>query len=146
MRLTSPAFSDNGVMPPKYTCDGEELNPSLEIADVPKSAASLALIVDDPDAPSGDFVHWIMWNLPPELREIPEGIVPERAVQGQNSAGTTGWISPCPPSGTHHYHFTLYALDRPLTLPGTARLLELKTMMQGHVLDQVRLTGLYART
>ncbi len=116
MQLTSPAFQPNQSILSKYTCDGENINPPLQISEVPEEAKSLALVVDDPDAPMGTFDHWVMWNISPETTTIEEAKVPEGAVQGKNNFGNNSYGGPCPPSGTHHYHFKVYALDTQLEL------------------------------
>jgi len=145
MKLTSPAFGHNENIPKKYTCDSENISPPLIFSDVPTSAKSLVLIVDDPDAPAGDWVHWTVWNIRPDLSEIAEAKAPQGATEGYTDFGKTGWGGPCPPSGTHRYRFNLYALDRVLDLPETARKSDLEKAMEGHVLDSTVLIGLYQR-
>ncbi len=145
MKITSPSFGDNQPMPPKYTCDGEGFNPPLEIAEIPQNAQGLVLIVDDPDAPSGDFVHWLVWNIPPTITVVAENSVPVSAIQGTTSAGQRSYASPCPPSGVHHYHFKVYTLDTKLELAGTAKKKELLSAMEGHILDWAELVGTYQR-
>ena len=117
MQIISAAFKSNQPIPSKYTCDGKNISPPLEFKDVPQNASSLALIVDDPDAPGGDFVHWLVWNIPPTVLSILENFVPEGAVQGTTDFGNKKYGGPCPPSGTHHYFFKLFALDANLDLP-----------------------------
>ena len=146
MQLTSEAFQNNSYIPAKYTCDGEDAAPSLKIADVPSSAKTLALIVDDPDAPSGDFVHWLVWNLPADISEINARELPSSAVQGVNDFGRNGYGGPCPPSGVHHYQFKLYALDSQLNLSAASKKADLEKAMNGHIVAQTRLVGLYARS
>lgn len=146
MRISSPEFQDGDRVPKQFTCEGRNLSPRLTFHDVPGDAASLVLIMDDPDAPSGTFVHWLIWNLAPETGGLAEGAAPG-AVEGTNSAGRKGYTGPCPPKGhgDHHYRFTLYALDRRLELkPGAGRD-ALDAAMRDHVLAETRLTGLYAR-
>jgi len=145
MKLTSPVFENNQYIPSKYTCDGEDINPPLEISEVPENARSLVLIVDDPDAPAGDWVHWTVWNISPETTNIAENSVPAGAVQGMTDFGQAGWGGPCPPSGTHHYQFKLYALDTQLDLDSSTKKSDLEKAMQGHILDQAMLVGLYQR-
>src|SRR5438874_13828697 len=114
MTLSSPAFANNGEMPKKYGCSasgGAAVSPPLTIAVVPQEAKSLALIVDDPDAPGGTFTHWVVWNIAPTTTSIAEGLPPAGASEGRSSSGKNGYAAPCPPSGEHHYVFTLYALD-----------------------------------
>lgn len=141
MTLSSPAFEDGGIIPSLYTCRGEGNHPPLEIGGVPTGAASLVLTVNDPDAISGDFIHWIVWNIDPDTREIKDS-VPAGSLEGANSVGKGGYIAPCPPSGTHRYYFKLFALDTKLDLSETADNLELEEAIAGHVLDQAQLMGL----
>lgn len=145
MKLVSPAFNDNDRIPPRYTCDGENINPPLMITGVPAGAKSLALIVDDPDAPSGDWVHWLLWNIKPDTVEIAENSVPMGITRGTTDFGKPGWGGPCPPSGVHHYQFKLYALDTVLSLPESARKADLEKAMNEHTLDSTMLVGLYQR-
>ncbi len=145
MQLTSSAFDYGKPIPSKYTCDGENINPPLTIKDVPEEARSLVLIVDDPDAPMGTFTHWTVWNIDPAITLIPEGWVPEGAVEGKTSFGRMGYGGPCPPSGTHRYFFKLYALDKELILDPSADVRELELAMQGHILAQAELMGTYSR-
>jgi Raf kinase inhibitor-like YbhB/YbcL family protein len=145
MQIKSPSFENNGPIPLEFTCDGNDVSPLLEFVDVPENAVSLALILHDPDAPSGNWVHLLMWNISPKTESIDEGEVPPEAIEGTTSAGTRGYHGPCPPSGTHRYIFDLYALDTKLELPVQATDSELKTAMAGHVLAEATLTGLYSR-
>lgn len=145
LTLSSPAFQNNGTIPSTYTCDGKDVNPPLVIQGVPVSAKSLALIVDDPDAPAGDFTHWTLWNIPPETTEIKENSVPQGAVEGMTDFGASGWGGPCPPTGTHRYQFKLYALDTTLALSSFSKKRDLEEQFAGHILDQTVLTGKYAR-
>lgn len=146
MKLTSPVFADNQTIPAKYTCDGENINPPLEISDVPENAKSLVLIMDDPDAPAGIWMHWIMWNLDPATKIIAENSVPAGAVEGLTSFGQPGYGGPCPPSGVHRYFFKMYALDTMLDLPSATDKAGLEKAMQGHILVKAQLIGLYSRT
>lgn len=145
MQLTSPAFAHNQPIPSSYTCDGADMNPPLVISDVPANAKALALIVDDPDAPRGDWVHWLLWNITPETSGISEHTVPTGAAEGTTDFGRTGWGGPCPPSGTHRYVFKLYALDTELNLPSTTRKEELEKAMEGHIVARTDLIGTYTR-
>lgn len=145
MQLTSSEFEKNGYMPAKYTCDGDGINPPLIISDLSEKAKSLALIVDDPDAPGGDFVHWLVWNIDPEIAEIQGGSLPVGSIEGKNTTGGNGYISPCPPSGTHRYQFKLYALDSILADNSEWDKQDLLNAIEGHVLDSTTLVGLYQR-
>ena len=142
MKLTSPEFENNGMIPAKFTCEGVNVNPSFLIEDVPSGTKSLALIADDPDAPMGDWVHWVVYNMPVILR-IDEDTVPGR--QGINDFGKENYGGPCPPSGTHRYFFKVYALDGELDLGGKADKRALESAMKGHILDKAELVGLYQR-
>ncbi len=150
MRLESPVFENGGMIPSKYTCDGADISVPLRFSNVPAEAKSLALIVDDPDAPMGIFVHWVIYDIPASLEGLPEGVPPAPLLeggikQGVNSFGKIGYGGPCPPNGTHRYYFKLYALDTVLNLePGLGKH-ELLAAMRGHVVDGAELMGLYAR-
>lgn len=142
MRITSEAFEHNAFIPVKFSCQGKGANPPLSLEGLPKGTKSLALIVDDPDAPGGDFVHWVVYDAPPASR-IEENTVFGK--QGINSLGKPGYLGPCPPSGVHRYFFKIYALDTLLNLnPGISKA-DLEFAMSGHILDQARLIGLYQK-
>lgn len=145
LKITSPAFGNNGNIPRLYTCDGKDVNPALMIENVPDGAKSLVLIVDDPDAPAGNWVHWVLWNIDPKLKEIKENSVPPNSVQGKNDFGKNNYGGPCPPSGTHRYFFKFYALDTPLNLSPDSTKFRLEKAMKGHVLAEGRIVGLYKR-
>lgn len=145
MRLTSSAFGSNEDIPIEYTCDGEGITPPLSILDIPDSAQSLALILEDPNAPAGTFTHWLVWNIDPQTEEIEEGEVPAGAMQGVNSGGSIGYTPPCPPVGIHHYVFTLYALNKTLDLSKGSDKEDLEEAMGGAVISQAELTGIYGR-
>ncbi len=145
MILKSPAFSNNQNIPAKYTCDGDDINPPLEVQEVPAETQSLALIVDDPDAPAGTWVHWLVWNIDPGTKEIAENSVPEASIQGVTSNDQPGWGGPCPPSGTHRYFFKIYALDAKLDLGSKSGKEALIKEMEKHILGQAELMGLYRR-
>ncbi len=145
MQLKSSAFADGGSIPSKYTCDGQDISPPLQISGVPDGAESLALVMDDPDAPTGTFDHWLVWNIPPDTTDIPEDTEPE-GVQGRTDFGNLGYGGPCPPSGTHTYRFKLYALDARLDLAEGARKADLESAMEGHILGQAGLNGKYSRS
>ena len=144
MKITSSAFQQGANIPSKFSCDGANTNPPLQISDVPPEAKSLVLIVDDPDAPSGLFTHWAVWNIPPQTNTIAEGSTP-KGVQGTNDFGRSGYGGPCPPSGTHRYYFKIFALDRELDLPFGAKRSQLDAAMKGHVIAQGELMGRYSR-
>jgi Raf kinase inhibitor-like YbhB/YbcL family protein len=145
LRLSSPAFTDQHKIPRKYTCDGENINPPLTIQNVPAGTRSLALVLEDPDAPHGVFVHWTLWNINSRLGAIEEQAEPRESVCGKNSWGHNRYDGPCPPSGTHHYEFRLYALDTTLQVPGGATRDQLEEAMDTHILAVALLTGLYAK-
>jgi len=144
MKITSSAFQQGGNIPSKFSCDGANTNPPLQISDLPSEAKSLLLIVDDPDAPSGLFTHWVVWNISPQTTLIAEGSTP-KGVQGTNDFGRSGYGGPCPPSGTHRYYFKIFALDRELDLPFGAKRGQLDATMKGHVIAQGELMGRYSR-
>lgn len=145
MKLSSPNFENNAAIPPKYTCQGLGISPQLNIIDVPEDAKSLALIIDDPDAPSGNWNHWIVWNIPAETKTIPENADPKFAIQGNTSAGKQSYGAPCPPSGVHRYFFKLYALSKMLDLPATSNKADLEKAMEGFVVDETQLMGTYKK-
>lgn len=146
MDLTSSAFAHNSPIPSIYTCEGTNINPPLTIRNVPPETKSLAMIVHDPDAPrAGGFTHWVIWNIDPKTSIIAENSVPAGAVQGANGAGENGWMGPCPPSGNHHYEFTLYALDTMLNLQADTDKTALEKAVEGHVLAKTQLIGLYQK-
>jgi Raf kinase inhibitor-like YbhB/YbcL family protein len=150
MKLESSAFEANGLIPSQYTCDGANISPPLSWDAPPAETESLALIVDDPDAPVGIFVHWVAYDIPPETHQLPEGIAPQATLikggtQGKNDFGKLGYGGPCPPSGTHRYFFKLYALDRTLSLPPGATKAQLEAALNGHVLAAAELVGRYAK-
>ncbi len=144
MRVRSPAFAHEEVMPSKYTCDGEDMSPPLAIEDVPEGTVSLALIMDDPDAPNATWDHWVVFNIPPDQTRIGEGEEPEGDA-GLNSWGRRGFGGPCPPNGEHRYLFRVYALDTMLELPEGASKPEVLRAVEGHVLESATLMGRYAR-
>lgn len=145
LKVSSSAFDNNGNIPQKYTCDGKDVNPALKIENVPAEAKSLALIVDDPDAPMGIWVHWVVWNIDPKISEIKENSVPKDSVQGINDFRKHDYGGPCPPSGTHRYFFKLYALDTLLNLNPNSSKADLEKAMKGHIIAQSQIIGLYRR-
>jgi len=145
-KISSPAFeNNNGEIPKKYTCDGANVNPSLKIEHVPSNAKSLALVFDDIDAPRGTYVHWILWNIDPNIKEIKENSVPEGAVQGMNDFKKRNYGGPCPPRRAHKYVFKIYALDTLLNLNPNSTKTDLEKDMDGHIISRAQLTGVYKR-
>lgn len=145
MKLTSPSFQEGGIIPIRFTCDGENVNPQLEITSIPEETVSLALIMEDPDAPIGTFYHWVVWNIDPTFAKIPEDSLPQEAVEGKNSGGGNFYLGPCPPSGAHRYIFRVFALKEKLELPKSTTAFELENKIQGRVWDTAELSGLYTR-
>ncbi len=143
LEVKSPSFEANQKIPSKYSCDGQSINPPLTIEGVPKGTKSLAIIMDDPDAPMGTFDHWVVWNIPLSANKIAENS--DTGIQGLNSAGEHGYTGPCPPSGTHRYFFKAYALDTELDLGANSKKKDLEKAMQGHILAKGELIGLYSR-
>jgi len=142
LSVTSPAFENNGFIPSKYTCDGDNINPALRIEGLPEGTQSLVLIVDDPDAPMGTWDHWVVWNIPP-IEKIEENSVP--GTEGFNDFRRHSYGGPCPPSGTHRYFFKVYALDTKLVLDPNSRKKNVEKAMKGHVLAQGEVVSLYER-
>ena len=150
LELTSSAFEHEGMIPAKYTCDGQDISPPLTWEKAPEGTESFVLICDDPDAPGRTWVHWVLFNLPAETRSLPEAVAaePEPAAggrHGKNSWGRLDYGGPCPPSGTHRYFFKLYALDTPLDLSAGAKKQQVLDAMDGHILDQATLMGRYQK-
>ncbi len=145
IQVTSTAFSEASTIPKKHTCDGQDVSPQLSWSGVPEGTKSLVLIMDDPDAPVGTFVHWVLYDLPPDVKELPEG-VQGVGVQGVNDFRRTGYNGPCPPRGpAHRYYFKVYALDTTLGLKAGARKADVEKAMQGHILAWGQLMGKYGR-
>lgn len=147
MELSSPAFKNNGSIPPLYTAEGQDISVPLVWKNTPSNTVSFALICEDPDAPGGTWIHWILYNIPPSLNSIDDGgstLTPE-VLFGANSWGKLAYGGPNPPRGVHHYHFTLYALDTLLPLKAGATKDQLMKAMEGHILAQATLIGLYQR-
>jgi len=142
LRVRSVAFSHGGHIPPKYTCEGENVNPPLEVSDLPQNTKTLALIVEDPDAPRGVYDHWLVWNIPPN-EAIGENSRP--GFSGKNSFGNTGYGGPCPPSGSHRYFFKVYALDSDLDIGAGSGKSTLQEAMKDHVLATGELMGHYQK-
>lgn len=145
MKISSAAFENNSLIPSKYTCEGQEINPPLEFRDVPEDTKSLALIVDDPDAPMKTWIHWTIWNINAKTTQIPENSCPKGAVEGITSFGRTGYGGPCPPSGTHRYFFKLFALDKMLDLSPNSYVRDIESTIEGHIIQKAELIGLYKK-
>ncbi|MFC4449010.1 YbhB/YbcL family Raf kinase inhibitor-like protein [Halorussus aquaticus] len=152
--IRTPAFTHGESVPEKYTCEGEDVSPELTLADVPDDAASLAVVVDDPDAPAGTFTHWLLWNLPPDTVEIPEDVPRREAVselgdarQGENDFGDVGYRGPCPPEGDdpHEYRFTLHVLDEELNVDAGVPRPEVQDELDAKSIDSDRFTGTFSR-
>ena len=143
-KVSSEAFEGGWSIPPKYTCDGENIIPPLQISGVPANAKSLVLVMEDPDASMGNFVHWLKWNIPVSTTEIMEGMEP-LGVSGKGSRGTLTYVGPCPPDREHRYFFKIYALDSELDLPEGSNKLEVERFMKGHILASTELMGRYNR-
>ncbi|HEX78939.1 MAG TPA: YbhB/YbcL family Raf kinase inhibitor-like protein [Dehalococcoidia bacterium] len=150
--VSSPEFDKGKSIPPRFTGDGDNISPRLEWSNIPDNTVSLALIMDDPDAPSGTFTHWVMFNMPADSTGLLEAVacepcLPDGSLQGRNSAGGIGYYGPYPPAGSRHrYYFTIYALDIKPNLKTGASRDQLLKAMEGHILDSGRIMGLYQRT
>jgi len=150
IKLTSSAFKEGAMIPARYTCDGKDISPPLNWSEVPEGTQSFALICDDPDAPIGTWVHWVVYNIPDNVTAFPENVPPHKSVMGNILQGMTdfrriGYGGPCPPRGTHRYYFKIYALDTMLNLPAGATKRELLRAMEGHILVEGQLMGRYGR-
>ena len=151
LQLKSSDFASGQKIPKQFTCEGEDISPALSWNDPPAGTKSFALIVDDPDAPAGTWVHWVIWNIPASTHQLPENLaksdrLDNGATQGRNDFGKTGYNGPCPPPGkAHRYFFRLYALDGKLTLPPGASRQQLDGAMQGHILAQAEYLGTFRR-
>jgi Raf kinase inhibitor-like YbhB/YbcL family protein len=142
LKITSSVFDENNFIPAKYSCEGEDVNPPLAIENIPEEAKSLAIIVDDPDARTATWVHWVMWNIP-VTHHLKENHIP--GVQGINDFGRQKYNGPCPPQGTHHYYFKVYALDGVLDIPEGSNKLQLEKAMSDHIIAFGEIIGLYTR-
>ncbi|MCD6129347.1 MAG: YbhB/YbcL family Raf kinase inhibitor-like protein [Deltaproteobacteria bacterium] len=150
IKLNSSAFKKGEMIPKKYTCDGKDISPPLSWEDIPEEANTLAIVCDDPDAPMGIWVHWVIFNIPPTERGLPENIPPEKilkngAIQGKTDFGRIGYGGPCPPGGIHRYFFKIYALDKKIPLKPGATKKELLKAMEEHILAEGKLIGKYGR-
>lgn len=145
LTISSPDFGEKEHIPKKYSCKGKDINPELDIQDVPEGTESLVLIMDDPDAPGGTFDHWILFDIPADTSAIEENSVPENAKQGRNSGRNNSYGGPCPPSGTHRYQFKLYAVDTRLELPEGSTKDEVLAAIEDHILEKDTLTGMFSK-
>jgi len=150
IKITSTVFAKGGMIPANYTCDGSDISPPLKWTNVPEGTKTFAVICDDPDAPMGTWVHWVLFNLPADAKELTENVLPQKvlgngAKQGMNDFGKIGYGGPCPPGGTHRYYFKFYALDTELYLEAGATKAELIKSMEGHILGEGQLMGKYER-
>lgn len=150
LNVTSPAFEDGAKIPPKYTADGANVSPPLNWQEIPEGAQSIVIIADDPDAPMGTWVHWLIWNIPAGEAGIRENVpsaeaLANGAVQGTTSFNRVGYGGPAPPSGTHRYYFKVYAIDKQLDLAPEARKADVEKAMQGHILAQGQMMGRYSK-
>lgn len=145
LRIVCPQFDNNGSIPLTYTCDGANINPELKFSDIPDGTKELVLIIEDPDAPTGLWIHWMVWNINSRINIIPENSFPKDAIQGTNSFGENKYSGPCPPFGEHRYFFKLYALNTNLLLDLSATKEQLEKAMEGHIIEKAELMGLYAR-
>ncbi len=145
MTLTSPVFGDRQRISSVYTCDGEDINPPLEFHNVPDDAASLALIVEDPDSVGKKWTHWVVFNINPHAAGIHEDTVPDGSIEVVTDFGEKGYGGPCPPTGTHRYCFKLFALDITISATEDITREEIEELMEGHIIEQAELIGLYSR-
>lgn len=145
MRIFTPAFENGGRIPSDYTCDGDDVNPELHFADVPGDTQSLVVMVDDPSSPSGNWLHWSVWNIDPNIRMIPRDSVPKGSIQGETDFSEVGYGGPCPSYGEHEYRFMVFALDSKLDLVRGAPRHILEQSMQGHVLAEASIAAKYQR-
>ena len=151
LSVSSPVFQEGGRIPAKYTCEGQDTSPQLSWSEPPAGTQSFALITDDPDAPGGVFTHWVLFNIPSDSRGLPEAVttqaeLPTGALQGKNDFGRAGYGGPCPPPGRpHRYQFTIYAVNQSLELKAGVSKKQLINAIQGHILAQSQLTGIYQR-
>jgi Raf kinase inhibitor-like YbhB/YbcL family protein len=150
LTLSSTAFKEGGLIPVRYTCDGEGMSPPLAWTEIPVNTVSLALIVDDPDSPTGTWVHWVVYNIPPSVKKFPENLTRQPHLndgtkQGVNDSHRNGYFGPCPHSGIHRYNFKLYALDKKLDLKSGAAKTDVEKAMHGHILQECCLMGEYQR-
>lgn len=145
MKITSAAFQEGQTIPKQFTCEGDNYNPPLTFADIPHETKSLALIVEDPDTPTGTtWYHWLVYNIPPQTSNIEQNTKPQHAIEGLGSGGNSGYAGPCPPNPKpHRYIFTLYALDQMFDVPSNIDVPKFREAIQGHILEETQLIGLY---
>jgi len=143
LAVTSSAFKNEENIPVKYTCEGDEVSPPINVEEIPEGTKSLVIIMEDPDAPNGTFTHWLLWNIDPGTAYLDDQSI--ETVSGKNSAGETGYRGPCPPSGSHRYYFHVYALDNVLDLEEGAEKSELKLAMEPHIIGEGKLMGRYQK-
>lgn len=143
MKITSSDFEDGQPLPAESAMDGENKRPVLLLEDVPENTECFAVIVHDPDAPVGDFTHWVAWNFPAHITNIPGDNIPNGVTEGVNDMHQTGWVGPAPPYGTHHYHFEVYALNSKLDLPPETNRGKLISAIQGRILDKAEIVGTF---
>jgi Raf kinase inhibitor-like YbhB/YbcL family protein len=143
MKLTSPAFDENQEIPKRYTCEDLNISPPLTFEDIPEMTESMVLVVEDPDAPSKPWVHWLVFNIPTTTTSVDEGTIPEGGIEGTANGGTRGYEGPCPPTGEHRYVFTLYAINTRLALDLLANKDEVMKAIEGFILDKAELVGFY---
>ncbi len=143
MKIKS-VFPDGGKIPERYTCDGDDVSPEIEFSEVPKEAKSLVLMVIDLDSPQKTWVHWILWNIPPQTKKLSEDCDTSNCTQGINDFGSMGYGGPCPRSGTHRYEFRVYALNAELNIPDGSTMRDVEAAIDGHAIDSATLTGVYS--
>ena len=145
MKITSSAFSNHQAIPTTFTCNGDNTNPPLQFSDIPSQAKSLVLLVEDPDAPQPNWLHWLVYNIPPQTTSIAQNSLPDQATQGTNDFDTTRYQGPCPPLGQHRYNFKLYALDQATSFPPGSTRQAIESAIDGHVIATAELIGIYQR-
>jgi len=151
MKITSPAFSHEGSIPQRFTCEGQNISPALSWTDAPKETKSFVLILNDPDADQRNgFTHWLVYNIPPTVNHVDENVaanpsIPGLGLQGKNDSGKVGYMGPCPPSGTHRYFVRLYALRHELDLPASTTYSDLLAAMEAKIIEEAELMGTYAK-
>lgn len=144
MRVTSPDFDDGQPLPPECAYQADNKRPTLELSDVTDRTVSLAVMVHDPDAPNGDFTHWLAWNFPPHITNIPGNSIPNEVTEGTNDMNQIGWVGPAPPSGTHHYHFVVYALSCEVNLPPETTKGKFVSAITKNILEQAEIVGTFS--